>query len=58
MLIYRPLQPPPRLEGSGSMKKDAREDPRLRATTRALQARRESPEDHLERNFMPCLAVL
>ena len=53
-----PSTAPPRLEDSGSMEKDAREDRRLRATTRTLQARRESPEDYAERDFMPYLAVL
>jgi hypothetical protein len=53
-----PSTAPPRLEDSGRIGKEAREDPRLRATTRELQARRESPEDYAERGFMPYLAVL
>ena len=53
-----PSTAPPGLEDSSSMERDAREDPRLRVTTRTLQARRESPEDFAERDFMPYLAVL
>jgi hypothetical protein len=48
-----PSTAPPRLEDSGSMEKDAWGEPRLRATARALQARRESPENYAERDFMP-----
>ena len=53
-----PSTAPPGLEDSSSMERDAREDPRLRVTTRTLQARRESPEDFAKRHFMPYLAVL
>jgi hypothetical protein len=53
-----PSTAPPGLEDSGSIGKDAREDHGLRATTRTLQARRESPEDYAEQDFMPYLAVL